>query len=605
MKHFLSNLPALSVLMVLMLGGCTKDSADLTKDQLLSETSKAPLLRSASVTSDLKDSYIVVFKDDDDNVDAEVDAEVEHQGQRFGVKADHIYKHALKGFAGKITGAALDELRNNPRVKYIEQDQEAHIVGSQSNPPSWGLDRSDQRALPLDASYNYNQAGLNVDAYIFDTGIRLTHNDFGGRAIAGYDAITLGGTAKDGNGHGTHVAGTVGGSTYGIAKNVHLIAVRVLNNQGSGTYSQVIAGLDWAVANHTTIPAVGNMSLGGPISSALDDAIRRVVKDGIVLCVAAGNSAADASTSSPSRVAEAITVGATDVNDAFASFSNYGSVVDILAPGVSITSDYFISNTSTATMSGTSMATPHVTGAAALYLEANPTATPALVESGLKTIATQNPITKVPSGTTNLLLYTIVGPLPPAPPAPLLSSPTDAATGVAIPTVLSWNASFGPASYTVQVSLNSRFSSILYAVSGIAGTSTTVTGLSGNTQYYWRVNAINAGGVSESATWSFTTGVLVVIPLAPILNSPLNNATNVSVPVNLTWAASTGAVSYVIQVSKNSNFSSLVQNISQSVTAVTVSGLSKSTKYYRRVSAINSAGTSPWSGTRNFTTARR
>ena len=500
MKRILSNLPALSILIVLMFGGCTKESTDLTKDQISSETSKAPILRSASVPDDLKDSYIVVFKDDGENVDAEVDAEVEHQGRSFGVKADHTYKHALKGFAGKITGAALEELRNNPRVKYIEQDQKAHIVGSQSPTPSWGLDRSDQHLLPLDATYNYNQTGSNIDAYIFDTGIRLTHSDFGGRAITGFDAITSGGTATDGNGHGTHVAGTVGGSAYGIAKNVHLIAVRVLNNQGSGTYSQVIAGLDWAVANHTpNQPAVGNMSLGGPVSTALDDAIRRVIGDGIVLCVAAGNNGLNASSYSPSRVAEAITVGATSSTDVFASWSNYGSIVDILAPGVSITSDYYTSNTATATMSGTSMATPHVAGAAALYLEANPTATPAQVESGLKANATPNTITSVPSATVNLLLYTILGSPPPAPTAPILNSPADAATGVAIPATVSWNASSGATSYTVQVSTSTDFGTGTIVISGIAGTSTNVTGLSDNTPYYWRVNATNAGGTSN---WS-------------------------------------------------------------------------------------------------------
>jgi subtilisin family serine protease len=293
--------------------------------------------------------------------------------------------------------------------------------------------------------------------YCIDTGIRFTHVDFGGRAVTGYDAITPGGTAADGNGHGTHTAGTIGGATYGVAKGVRLIAVRVLDNSGSGTYSQVIAGIDWVTSNHTTTSAVANMSLGGPQDAALDAAVRASIVDGVTYCVSAGNSAANASGYSPADVGEALTVGATDNTDTWAYFSNYGSVVDILAPGVNVTSDYYTSNTATASMSGTSMSSPHVAGAAALYLEANPTAAPAAVHSAITSNATTNAISGVPSGTVNKLLYSLIGAPPPPPSAPTLSSPANGATGVSIPATFTWNASTGATSYRVQVSTSSSF----------------------------------------------------------------------------------------------------------------------------------------------------
>lgn len=549
-------------------------------------------------------SYIVVMKPSV----ADVDGEVNEIGQHYGATATYRYKYAIKGFAGRLSGAAVDALRKDPRVSYIEQDQEVHLVGVQPNPPSWGLDRIDQVSRPLDASYTYNQTGAGVDAYIIDTGIRTTHNEFGGRAVAGYDAVTPGGTAADGNGHGTHVAGTVGGSTYGVAKGVHLVAVRVLDNSGSGSTSGVVAGIDWVTGDHTTHPAVANMSLGGGASTALDDAVRRSIADGVTYAIAAGNSSANVSGFSPARVAEAITVGATDINDAFASFSNFGAGVDILAPGVNITSSWNTSNTATNTISGTSMATPHVTGASALYLEANPTAAPAAVSSALVGNASNGKISGVPAGTVNKLLYTIFGPPPPPPPpppAPTLASPMDAATGVAVPATLSWNASSGAASYTVQVSTSSAFTSFVYNVSGITGTSTSVSGLTASTIYYWRVNATNAGGTSSfSATRSFTTAAAPAIPPAPALSSPANGATNVAVPATLSWSASSGASSYDVQVSTVSTFATLFLNrTGVTTTSTSVSGLAANTVYYWRVSATNSGGTSAFSAARNFRTA--
>jgi subtilisin family serine protease len=552
-------------------------------------------------------SYIVVMRDAVANVDGEVD----QIGQQYGTRATYRYRAAIKGFAGRLSPAAVAALRNDPRIAYIEEDQEVHVVGTQPNPPSWGLDRIDQVSLPLNASYTYNQTGAGVDAYIIDTGIRTTHQDFGGRAVAGYDAVTAGGTAADGNGHGTHVAGTVGGTTYGVAKGVHLVAVRVLDNSGSGTTAGVIAGIDWVTTDHTTRLAVANMSLGGGVSTALDDAVRRSIADGVVYAIAAGNSSADASTASPARVAEAITVGATDINDGFASFSNYGPLVDILAPGVDITSAWRTSDVATNTISGTSMATPHVAGAAALYREANPAATPAQVQSGLIAAASTNKITGVPSGTANRLLYALFGAPPPPPPppaAPTLSSPGDAATGVPVPAPLSWTASSGAASYTAQVSTSSSFATFAYNVSGITGTSTNATGLAASTVYFWRVSAQNAGGSSAfSATRSFTTASAPPPPpppAAPVLSSPANAATGVAVPATLSWAASSGATSYNVQVSTSSTFGTLfLDRPGVTTTSTSVSGLAASTVYYWRVSATNSGGTSAFSAARSFTTA--
>jgi subtilisin family serine protease len=552
-------------------------------------------------------SYIVVMKDAVANVDGEVD----QIGQQYGTRAAYRYRAAIKGFAGRLSPAAVAALRNDPRIAYIEEDQEVHIVGVQANPPSWGLDRIDQASRPLDASYTYNQTGAGVDAYIIDTGIRTTHQDFGGRAVAGFDAVTTGGTAADGNGHGTHVAGTVGGTTYGVAKGVHLIAVRVLDNSGSGTTAGVIAGIDWVTSDHTTHRAVANMSLGGGPSTSLDDAVRRSIADGVVYAIAAGNSSADASTASPARVAEAITVGATDINDAFASFSNFGPLVDILAPGVNITSAWRTSDVATNTISGTSMATPHVTGAAALYLEANPTATPAQVQSGLIAVASTGKITGVPSGTANRLLFTIFGPPPPPPPPPAPTSqvsPANGATGVAVPATLSWNASATATAYRVEVSANSAFTTPIFLDRTVATTSTSVSGLAANTTYYWRVSASNAGGSSAvSAIWSFTTATPPPPPpppAAPTLSSPANAATGVAVPATLSWTASSGAASYNVQVSTSSTFATLFLNrTGVTTTSTSVSGLAASTVYYWRVSATNAGGTSAYSAARSFTTA--
>jgi subtilisin family serine protease len=322
----------------------------------------------------------------------------------FGGRLTHVYAHALNGFSAWMSDDRAVALSDDPRVKFVEEDSiMTATVVTQSNPP-WGLDRISQTNLPLNQAYSYTTTGAGVNAYIIDTGIRTTHTQFGGRASVAFDAVGDGQRGNDCNGHGTHVSGTVGGSTFGVAKSVRLFAVRVLNCAGSGTTAGVIAGIDWVTANHVS-PAVANMSLGGGASTALDTAVRSSIISGVTYAIAAGNSNANAANFSPARVGEAITVGATTINDARSSFSNFGSVVDIFAPGSSILSAWNTSNTATNTISGTSMATPHVTGVAARFLQSNPTASPATVRNQIVAQATLNHLSGIPSGTANRLLF--------------------------------------------------------------------------------------------------------------------------------------------------------------------------------------------------------
>jgi subtilisin family serine protease len=330
-------------------------------------------------------------------------------GRRFGAPVDVVFRHALKGYVTSLTAAQAAALTADGRVAYVERDAAVHAETTQTG-ATWGLDRIDQRNQPLSGTFSYTNTGAGVTAYIIDTGIRFSHSEFGGRATSGLDAVD-GGSADDCNGHGTHVAGTVGGADYGVAKGVSLIAVRVLNCSGSGTTSGVIAGIDWVTGNHAAgEPAVANMSLGGAASTALDNAVRNSIADGVSYAVAAGNGnivgkAQDACKTSPSRVAEAMTISAADSSDRKASWANYGSCVDWFAPGVGITSAWYTSDTATNTISGTSMATPHTTGVAALYLQGNPGATPANVRSALFDLTTKGIITSSKT-TNNHLLFT-------------------------------------------------------------------------------------------------------------------------------------------------------------------------------------------------------
>ncbi|RAO28250.1 Extracellular serine proteinase [Micromonospora saelicesensis] len=371
------------------------------------------VVRAAGGATAVPDSYIVVLKDSAVARDRVGDTAKRLSGRHGGTVA-RTYGAALRGFEVKVSASAAARIAADPAVAYVEQNHTVSISGTQANPPSWGLDRIDQRNLPLNSSYTYPNTASNVHAYIIDTGIRFSHNDFGGRATSGYDAVD-GGSADDCNGHGTHVAGTVGGSAYGVAKAVQLVGVRVLNCSGSGTNAGVIGGVDWVTANAIK-PAVANMSLGGGANSSLDNAVRNSIASGVTYGLAAGNdNGANACNTSPARTTEAITVGSTTSSDARSSFSNVGTCLDIFAPGSSITSAWYNSNTATNTISGTSMATPHVVGAAALVASANPSWTPAQVRNQLVANATPNVVGNPGSGSPNLLLYVGTGTTPPPP----------------------------------------------------------------------------------------------------------------------------------------------------------------------------------------------
>ena len=321
----------------------------------------------------------------------------------YGGAVRRTFQHALLGFSVRLPEAAARRLSLDPRVAFVEEDSEVTLSTTQANPP-WGLDRIDQRNRPLSASYTYNSTGAGVKAYVIDTGIRATHQDLAGRVLAGVNTVDATPSTEDCNGHGTHVSGTIGGTTFGVAKGVTLVAVRVFGCGSSTTIAAIIAGVDWVTGNHQAgEAAVANMSLGGGANTSLDTAVRNMIADGVSTAIAAGNGnifgfPVNSCNQSPARVAEGITVGASDINDAKASFSNYGTCVDLHAPGVSILSSWATSDTATNTISGTSMASPHVAGVAAQFLQLNPSASPALVQQTIKDLSTKGVVTGTAGG---------------------------------------------------------------------------------------------------------------------------------------------------------------------------------------------------------------
>jgi subtilisin family serine protease len=517
-------------------------------------------IRNAGGDTAVADSYIVVFKDSS-VTRAGVDKAARDLAAKHDGAVARTYRAALRGFEVKATAARAARIAADPSVAYVEQNHTVHIQDTQNNPPSWGLDRIDQRNLPLSSSYTYPSTAPTVHAYIIDTGIRFSHNDFGGRATSGFDAID-GGAADDCNGHGTHVAGTVGGTSYGVAKAVQLVGVRVLNCQGSGTNAQVVGGIDWVTANAIK-PAVANMSLGGGANTAIDNAVRNSINSGVTYAIAAGNGNSlgvrqNACNYSPARLAEAITVGATQNNDAAASFSNFGTCVDILAPGVSITSAWYNSNTATNTISGTSMATPHVAGAAALVLAANPTWSNTQVRDYLVNNATPDVVTNPGTGTPNRLLFVVQNGTPPANDFSVSVSPTSGsvAAGSSVATTVNTattagsaqsvslsasglpagaSASFSPASVTSGGSSTLTISTTASVTNGTYPITVTGTGTAGTRTATYTLTV--TGGSTGSCAG--TNGTDVNIPDLSTVNSTItiacgrNGSASSTVAVNI------------------------------------------------------------------------
>ena len=570
-----------------------------------------PVASMASADQDESEgSYIVVMRSSDD-LDGE-EAEI----SRSGGRTEKRFSRAINALSVKVKHSEAGRIRNNPKVLFVELDQPMYALDTQNPSPSWGLDRIDQRALPLNSTFTASAKGANVNVYIVDTGVYTTHSEFTGRLSSGFTSIIDGNGTNDCNGHGTHVAGTTAGTTYGIAKSATVIPVRVLDCIGSGTTSGVIAGLDWIVGHHTAgTPAVANMSLGGGASAALDTAVQNVINDGVVMAVAAGNDGLNACNYSPARAVNAITVGSTTTTDARSTFSNTGTCVDIFAPGSSITSSWIGNTTSISTISGTSMAAPHVAGVAAVLLGRFPSSTTAEVGAMLRTSATPNVVASAGTGSPNYLLYLdpvggpIVAPPPPTPVAP------SAPTGIAItPTTGSLSVRF-----TAGAAGTSPINSYKYSVNGgttwaTRQTGTTaspivITGLTTGSTYLVSLRAVSVVGDGIASTpVSATIPVAATVPTAPTIGTATANAGRTAT-VRWTLGSNGGSAitSHVVTAYLNGSGTAARSVTVNGATAVsaTVTGLNNGGSYTFKVLARNATGSSPLSASSNAVIARR
>ncbi len=558
-------------------------------------------------------SYIVVLKGP--NGSSSIEADI----SRAGGRTERRFTHVLNGLSVRIKNSEVARLRNNPNVLSVEPDQQMFAVDTQSPTPSWGLDRIDQRSLPLNSTFTATAQGSGVDTYIVDTGIYASHTEFTGRLAAGFSSIADSNGTNDCNGHGTHVAGTTAGTTYGIAKSATLIPVRVLDCSGSGSNSGVIAGLDWIVAHHISgKAAVVNMSLGGGASTALDTAVQNVINDGIVMVVAAGNSNVDACNTSPARATNALTVGATgqystgETTDSRSSYSNYGPCLDIFAPGSRITSSWIGGSAAISTISGTSMAAPHVAGVAAVLFGRYPSSTVSQIASMLRTAATPNVVIGPGTGSPNYLLY--LDPLGGTPSGP------DAVTPVApsAPTAITITPSSGSLSikFTAGSAGTSPITNYKYSLDGGVTWLTrspastlspiVVSGLTNGSTYSVSIRAISTAGDGIAST--LVNATIPSAPSAPLLVTALASA-NRTARVTWTLGVNGGSpiTSHVVTAYLNGT-TTVAKSVTVSgatTTAATVSGLTSGRTYTFRVQAINAYGRSPVSLASNSITARK